>query len=43
MKNNDVTANIDVDPETYKVKVDGKLITCEPAEELSLAQRYYLF
>lgn len=43
MKNNDVTAYIQVNPETYEVCVDGELITCEAAEELSLAQRYYLF
>lgn len=43
MKNNDVTAYIQVNPETYEVCVDGELITCESAEELSLAQRYYLF
>ena len=43
MKNNDVTAYIQVNPETYEVRVDGELITCKAAEELSLAQRYYLF
>ena len=43
MKNNDVIAYIQVDPETYEVRVDGELITCKAAEELSLAQRYYLF
>ena len=43
MKNNDVIAYIQVNPETYEVCVDGELITCEAAEELSLAQRYYLF
>lgn len=43
MKNNDVIAYIQVNPETYEVRVDGELITCEAAEELSLAQRYYLF
>ncbi|MGN0484935.1 MAG: urease subunit alpha [Lachnospiraceae bacterium] len=43
MKNNDILADIQVDPETYEVRVDGKKITCEAAEELSLAQRYYLF
>ena len=32
-----------VDPETYDVTVDGELITCEPAKELPLAQRYILF
>lgn len=34
---------IDVDPETYEVKVDGEIITCEPASEVPLAQRYFLF
>lgn len=43
MKNNDVIANIEVNPENYEVRVDGKLITCEAVEELSLAQRYFLF
>ncbi|MBM7570479.1 urease subunit alpha [Aquibacillus albus] len=40
---NDKTPEIDVNPETYEVKIDGELITCEPFEELSLAQRYFLF
>ena len=43
MKNNDVIADIEVNPENYEVRVDGKLITCEAAQELSLAQRYFLF
>lgn len=43
MKNNDVIADIQVNPETYEVRVNGELVTCEAAEELSLAQRYYLF
>ena len=43
MKNNDVIADIEVNPETYEVRVDGKPVTCEAAEELSLAQRYFLF
>ena len=34
---------IEVDPETYEVRADGALLTCEPAETLSLAQRYFLF
>ena len=33
----------EVDPETYEVRVDGKVITCEPARVLPLAQRYFLF
>jgi urease subunit alpha len=40
---NDKTPRIEVDPETYKVMVDGEHITCEPAAELPLAQRYFLF
>lgn len=43
MKNNDVIADISVNPENYEVRVDGELITCEAAKELSLAQRYFLF
>ncbi|MDE2732847.1 MAG: urease subunit alpha [Gemmatimonadota bacterium] len=43
MRLNDVVPNIEVDPETYKVKVDGEEITCEPAEKLPLAQLYHLF
>jgi len=43
MIHNDATPNIDVDPETYEVRVDGKVITCEPASVLPLAQRYFLF
>ncbi|RYY68326.1 MAG: urease subunit alpha, partial [Chitinophagaceae bacterium] len=40
---NDVTPHIEVDPETYKVTVDGEHISCEPLAELPLAQRYFLF
>ena len=40
---NDAAPVIEVDPETYEVKVDGELITCQPMEKLSLAQRYFLF
>ena len=44
MKLNDVIPkSLEVDPQTYDVKVDGELITCEPAAELPLAQRYFLF
>ena len=43
MRLNDVVPNIEVDPETYKVNVDGEEITCEPAEKLPLAQLYHLF
>ncbi|WP_409304157.1 urease subunit alpha [Peribacillus sp. SCS-155] len=40
---NGETPEIEVDPQTYEVKVDGELITCEPAEVLPMAQRYFLF
>jgi len=40
---NDLTPHIDVDPETYEVRADGALLTCEPAHELAMAQRYFLF
>lgn len=43
MIHNSGTPNIEVDPETYEVRVDGTLITCEPAHILPLAQRYFLF
>lgn len=43
MRLNDATPAIDVDPETYEVRADGLLLTCEPATELPLAQRYFLF
>ena len=43
MQLNDYTPDIEVDPETYEVRADGTLLTCEPAEELPLAQRYFLF
>ncbi len=40
---NDTTPMIEVNPETYEVRADGVLLTCEPAEELAMAQRYFLF
>lgn len=40
---NDKTPEIEVNPENYEVKVDGKVITCEPATEVPMAQRYFLF
>ena len=40
---NDKTPTIDVDPQTYEVRVDGQLVTCEPAEIVPMAQRYFLF
>jgi urease subunit alpha len=43
MIHNSATPNIEVDPETYEVRVDGTIITCEPARVLPLAQRYFLF
>jgi urease subunit alpha len=43
MKLNDVLPTIDVDPETYAVRADGVLLTCEPAKVLPMAQRYFLF
>ena len=39
---NDQTPDIKIDPETYEVKVNGKIATVDPAEELSLAQRYFM-
>ncbi|MFC3886150.1 urease subunit alpha [Bacillus songklensis] len=43
MELNGETPEIQVDPQTYEVKVDGQLVTCEPAETLPMAQRYFLF
>ncbi|WP_046176261.1 urease subunit alpha [Domibacillus indicus] len=43
MKYNGETPDINVDPQTYEVKVDDELITCEPAETVPMAQRYFLF
>ncbi|GAX89861.1 urease subunit alpha [Effusibacillus lacus] len=43
MIHNSDTPRIEVNPETYEVKVDGELITCEPAETVPMAQRYFLF
>ena len=40
---NDATPEIEVDPETYEVRADGELLTCEPADVLPMAQRYFLF
>jgi urease subunit alpha len=40
---NDALPQIEVNPETYEVRADGKLLTCEPAEVLPMAQRYFLF
>ncbi|ADU75501.1 urease subunit alpha [Acetivibrio thermocellus AD2] len=43
MVHNNATPEIEVDPETYEVKVDGEIITCEPLKVLPMAQRYFLF
>ncbi|WP_068507694.1 urease subunit alpha [Leptolyngbya sp. O-77] len=43
LKLNDYTPRIEVDPETYEVRADGELLTCEPATVLPMAQRYFLF
>jgi urease subunit alpha len=40
---NDLCPEIEVNPETYEVRADGVLLTCEPAAELPMAQRYFLF
>lgn len=40
---NDALPEIEIDPETYTVTADGELLTCEPATELPMAQRYFLF
>lgn len=43
MKWNDATPDIDINPETYEVKVDGEVINCEPVDVVPMAQRYFLF
>ena len=43
MIHNDAMPHIEVDPETYEVRADGVLLTCEPADILPMAQRYFLF
>ena len=40
---NGYTPKMEVDPQTYEVRADGMLLTCEPAQSLPLAQRYFLF
>jgi len=40
---NGVTPRMEVDPETYEVRADGKLLTCEPAKVLPMAQRYFMY
>ncbi|OGK79524.1 MAG: urease subunit alpha [Candidatus Rokubacteria bacterium GWC2_70_16] len=43
MLHNDYCPRMEVDPETYEVRADGRLLTCEPASVLPMAQRYFLF
>lgn len=43
MRMNDATPEIEVHPETYEVRANGELLTCEPAAELPMAQRYFMF
>jgi urease subunit alpha len=43
MIHNNATPKIEVDPETYEVRADGRLLTCEPATHLPMTQRYFLF
>jgi urease subunit alpha len=43
MVHNAATPTIEVDPESYEVRADGELLTCEPATVLPMAQRYFLF
>jgi urease subunit alpha len=43
MKLNDKTPKIKVDPETYEVTADGRILTCDPVDVVPLAQRYFLF
>jgi urease subunit alpha len=43
MIHNGATPDIRIDPETYEVRADGELLTCQPATELPMAQRYFLF
>jgi urease subunit alpha len=43
MIHNSATPEVSVHPETYEVRADGELLTCEPARELPLAQRYFMY
>jgi urease subunit alpha len=43
MIHNSATPKLTIDPETYEVRADGELLVCEPAKELPMAQRYFLF
>jgi urease subunit alpha len=40
---NNATPHVEVDPETYEVRADGRLLTCEPAKVLPMAQRYFMY
>jgi urease subunit alpha len=42
MRNNSALPKVEVDPQTYEVFADGELLSCEPAEVLPMAQRYFL-
>ena len=43
MRLNSATPHVEVNPETYEVRADGEILTCDPASELPLAQRYFLY
>ena len=43
MIHNGAQPEMEVDPQTYEVRADGELLTCEPAEVLPMAQRYFMF
>jgi urease subunit alpha len=43
MVHNDYLPHMEIDAQTYAVRADGKLLTCEPATSLPMAQRYFLF
>jgi urease subunit alpha len=43
MVHNHYTPMMEIDAQTYQVRADGRLLSCEPATELPMAQRYFLF
>jgi urease subunit alpha len=43
MIHNSATPEVEVHPETYEVRANGEILTCEPARELPLAQRYFMY
>jgi urease subunit alpha len=43
MKLNNAVPRMEINPETYEVRADGRLLTCDPAKELPMAQRYFLY